>query len=101
MNTELNEAIRALILSAGATFVSVDFVKKDGTDRRMLCQLPAIKSRIVGSELGERMAATRKVNHPELMPVYSVDAGAIRSINLSTVKRVKVRGVEITFRDVV
>ena len=99
MSQATNEAIRALILSAGATFVSVSFTKRDGSDRTMLCQLPAIANHIVGSERGERMAATRKVNHPELMPVYSVDAKGIRCINLSTVYRVKVRGTEITFRD--
>lgn len=97
---EVNEAIRALILSAGNTFVSVDFIKKDRSARRMLCQLPAIQSRIVGSERGERAAATRRENHPELMPVYSVDAKGIRSINLSTVYRVKVRGTEVKFADI-
>lgn len=100
MSTQINEAIRACIMSAGSTFVSVAFVKKDGSEREMLCQLPAIKNHIVGSELGQRMAETRKKNHPELMPVYSVDAKGIRSINLSKVYRVRVRGHEITFRDV-
>jgi hypothetical protein len=97
---ETNEAIRALINSAGATFVSIDFIKKDGTPRRMICQLPAIQNHIVGSERGEKAAATRRANHPELMPVYSVDSKGIRSINLSTVYRVKVRGTEVNFRDV-
>lgn len=96
---EINEQIRKLIMSAGATFVTVEFVKKDRTKRRMQCHLPAIKSRIIGSERGARAAATRAVNHPELMTVYSVDARAIRSINLSTVFRVAVRGTEVTFRD--
>lgn len=89
------ENIKKLIASAGATFLAVEFIKVDGTERTMQIQLPAIASRLVGdaaSDSAKQAVATRKVNHPNLFPVFDVAKKAIRSLNLDTVFAVTVRG---------
>lgn len=85
------DAMRTLIESAKGRFCAVDFVKKDGTDRRMIVQPARLKNEIVGddrSELAERRLKTYKENNPHLMPVWDVEKEAIRSINFDTVKRI-------------
>lgn len=93
MNKETKRAeIRKIIDDAGSQFVTVAFVKKDKTERRMNIQPLAIRSHIVGeaaSESAQRAVATRKENHPELYPCWDVKAEGIRSINLDTVFEVK------------
>jgi hypothetical protein len=89
------ENILSIIKSAGATFLAVEFFKKDGTARTMQVQLPAIQKHLVGdaaSDSAKQGVDTRKANHPELLPVFDVAKGAIRSINLDTLFAVTVRG---------
>lgn len=85
----------ALIKSAGSRFMSVSFIKKDGTDRLMQIQPAAIKNHLVGdaaSDSAKKATATRKANHPNLYPVYDVGKRAIRSVNLDTIHTIVVGG---------
>lgn len=93
--------IRALIETAGSRFVSVEFIKKDGTPRKMLvnpARLGAVLRRDshVKSESHVRGAETRKVLNPHLLNVWDELAGGPRSINLDTLTQIKIDGVHYT-----
>lgn len=91
---------KALIQSAKGQFCSVTFIKKDGTRRVMTIQPAKLKFEVKGesgSEPHRRAAETRAATHPNLFPVWSVDAKAIRSVNLDTVESIKVGGKEFAF----
>ena len=87
------KTMRSLIESAQGRFCSVDFIKADGSLRRMLIQPATLKFKIVGegnrSEVAEKRLVTYKENNPNLMPVWDVSKQAIRSINLDTVTQIK------------
>ena len=89
------QMIRDLLEANRGRFLTIHFIKKDGTLRRMNIQPAAIKthlavnpnpSAIKGSE-------TRKKNNPNLIPVYDVKTRAIRSINVDTIKTVRANGM--------
>jgi hypothetical protein len=87
--------ILGIIKSAGSTIFAVEFVKKDGTERTMQIQLPAINKHLVGdaaSEGAKAGAQKRRENHPHLLPVFDIANKAIRSINLDSLFAVTVRG---------
>jgi len=89
-----------LIDSANGQFCSVTFIKKDGTRRVMTIQPAKLKFEVKGddaSESAKQGAATRKANNPHLHNVWSVDAKAIRSVNLDTVEQIKVGGEVYAF----
>lgn len=91
---------KELINSAKGQFCSVTFIKRDGTRRVMTIQPAKLKFEVKGedgSASHRQGAETRAQNHPNLFPVWSVDAKAIRSVNLDTVESIKVGGQEFTF----
>jgi hypothetical protein len=91
----------ALIDTAGARFVRIDFVKKDGSIRRMTVA-PKARTGLVGdaaSDGAKAGVAKRKVNHPNLKAVYDVHAEGWRSINLDTGYAVKVDGTRYEVLD--
>ena len=84
---DLYTALRRIIEGQGSKFMLVEFVKKDGSYRRMRIQAAATKFRVKGEaacESAQRAAATRAANHPNLFNVYDVDQDAIRSVNFDT-----------------
>ena len=94
--------IKDLINSAGGRFVSVAFIKSDNTRRRMTVQPAKLKHHLKGrdaSERHQRAAETRRKRHPHLMPVWDVQARAIRSVNLATVETVTMDGPTHDFRN--
>ncbi len=87
------DAMKTLINSAKGQFCSVTFIKKDGTRRVMTIQPAKLKFEVKGEEgsASHRQGAeTRATTHPNLFPVWSVDAKGIRSVNLDTVENIKV-----------
>lgn len=93
-------AKRELIASAKGRFASVTFTKKDGTVRRMRIQPAKLKFHMKGdaaSEVGKRAAETRKANHPNLLPVWDIEAFAARSVNLATISKIAVNGTVHNF----
>ena len=94
------ETVRKAILADGGRIVAVTFAKRDGTVRTMHVQPAAMASRVKGaaaSPAGRQAAATRRHRHPELLPVWDVATGAIRSVNLDTVSRIAANGTVRTF----
>lgn len=97
IQTARRERIRELIRSAGGRFASVEFVKRDGTVRVMQVQPACDRFHVkgeAGCPSGRQGAATRALSHPELMPIFDVKKKAFRSINLDTVRKVRVDGLE-------
>lgn len=93
--SEKRMLVRGIIDAANSQFVSVSFIKKDGSTRVMNVQPFAIRSHIVGeaaSESMQRAVATRKENHPNLYNCWDVQANSARSINLDTVFLIKAQG---------
>jgi len=93
--------LTGLIDTAGARFVRVDFVKKDGTVRKMTV---APKARVglageAASEGAKAGVAKRKVNYPNLKPVFDIHQGAWRNVNLDSVFAVRVDGVRYEVLD--
>lgn len=88
------DAIRALIESAGHTFLGVEFIKKDGTERKMNVRLHAGTALLAGdaaSDSAKQAVETRKNSNPNLVNVFDAAKKAWRSINLDTVFAVTVR----------
>jgi hypothetical protein len=88
---------------ANSQFVTVDFVKKDGTPRTVTFNPAAIKSKLKGAEASEsaqRAAVTRKENHPDLINVIDVHKTkkegkpAFVCFSWKNVTRLKHKGVE-------
>lgn len=110
MDREQTHALaKALIESAGSHFLSIEFIKKDGTVRRMLAHPTAIENRCVGdaaSESAKQKNATAKRNHPEMFRIVDVEACkagepvAIRTINLDTLLSITVNGTRHDFEPV-
>lgn len=99
MNVRKFAQIRALIETAGSRFVSVEFRKVDGSTRRMLVNPAKLRSEMQHdngnkSESHIRGAATRKAQNPNLLNVWDHHKDAPRSINLATLDRIKIDGVE-------
>jgi hypothetical protein len=74
-----------LITNSNGAFFSVDFVKKDGTKRTMVCRLGVTKH-LTGGEL--------KFDPSEcgLMVVFDTTAQDYRMVNLNTMKKLKING---------
>lgn len=89
------EAKRKMIAAAKGRFVSVTFIKKDGSERVMRVQPATLKYHLKGdsaSESARKAVQTRAERHPHLMPVWDADKAAARSVNLSTISRIAVDG---------
>ena len=98
--SEKRKKIREIIEAANTQFVSVSFIKKDGTERTMNVHPTAIRPHILGeaaSESAQKAVATRKANHPELYNCWDIQANSARSINLDTTYLVKSKGVNYEF----
>ena len=85
--TDLIDLFRA----QGSRIFSVEFIKKDGSYRKMLVQNCVLPTRVKGenaSEQAKRAVAARRANHPELYNIWDMDRNAPRSINLDSLLRV-------------
>lgn len=94
------DQIRELLNQGKGQFVSVTFLKKDGTERTMNVQPAAGKYRVKGeaaSEPAKQAAKTRAERYPNLLNVWSVDKQAFRSINMDTVTSVRCNGETYEF----
>ena len=93
-------AKRDIIASSQGRFASITFTKKDGTVRKIRVQPAKLKFHLKGedaSDAGRRAAETRKANHPNLLPVWDIEAFAARSVNLETISRIAANGTVHTF----
>lgn len=92
---EKYEFIKKKLEEAGSKFITISFVKKDGSDRQMNIQYKAMMSRLKGDEASDsakQAVKTRKENNPNLVAVYDVQKHAIRQINMDTVYKLTFAG---------
>jgi hypothetical protein len=82
MKTEVKQ-LRELV---GNKIFSVVFIKKDGSEREMVCRL-GVKKHLAG---GEKKYDTDALNY---LTVYDMQAEGYRTINVNTLKRIKLDGV--------
>ena len=84
--------VRKLIESTNGTFFSVVFVKKDGSDRHMVCRKGVSKG-VNGSGL--------KYNPKQygLICVRDVQKKAHRMISIDTIKTIQIKGDQYTVCD--
>lgn len=75
--------LASIVAASNGRFVSVTFIKKDGTERSMLCRLGVTKY-LKGGE--------SKLNADKYLTVFDVQKEAYRAINKDTILSVKLAG---------
>ena len=75
--------LASIVAASNGRFVSVTFIKKDGTERSMLCRLGVTKH-LKGGE--------SKLNADQYLTVFDVQKEAYRAINKETILSVKLAG---------
>lgn len=98
LNQLANAAIRRLVDENENRYCSVVFLKKDGTLRRMLVHNAQRKFHVKGTELGQRMAASRAANNPNLITAWDASKRAFRSFHVDQVLSVRAGGKLYRFR---
>ena len=95
--------VQSLINSAGNKLFAVSFIKKDGTLRKMVARKHVVQPSYEKKPTGDSKIAYKRDS--DLITVFDTNLmrynkkdringrGGYRSINLSTVKRLKVNGV--------
>ena len=78
-----SKELASIVAASNGRFVSVVFVKKDGTERAMLCRLGVTKH-LKGGE--------SKLNADQYLTVFDVQKEAYRAINKDTILSVKLAG---------
>ena len=92
---EIQDTIHGVVASQGSKIFSIEFIKKDGSYRKMLVQaaiLPKLLKGEAASESAKKGAETRRLNHPELLNIWCMDHNACRSVNMDTVMRISGSG---------
>lgn len=80
MNTTKKHIIKEVIKSKNGKFFSVEFTKKDGTPRLMLCRTGVKKYLVPNPQPMKKSEVVQKV--------YDVHKKAYRSFNFDTVTRI-------------
>lgn len=80
---KLSYEVRNIIEESKGTIFSVNFIKKDGTERKMVCRL-----NVKAGLRGGKSTTSHKTN---LITVYDMQNKGYRNVNLDTVLTVKVR----------
>lgn len=99
--------IRAFIDQNGSRFMSISFIKKDGSKRSINFNPSAAKNRTKGetaSASSQQAVETRKINNPNLLNVWEQnnpdEETKFRSINMDTVFQIKAGKQTLNFYDV-
>ena len=79
-----SKELASIVASSNGRFVSVVFIKKDGTQRAMLCRLGVTKH-LKGGE--------SKLDADQYLTVFDVQKEAYRAINRDTIVSVKLAGM--------
>ena len=78
-----SKELASIVAASNGRFVSVTFIKKNGTKRSMLCRLGVTKH-LKGGE--------SKLNADQYLTVFDVQKEAYRAINKDTILSVKLAG---------
>lgn len=84
------KAIREILENTQGRFFTVEFIKKDGTLRKMNCRA-GVQKFLKG---GDSTVADRV----DLFTVYDVVAKGYRNINIKTIQSMNIDGTEIRMR---
>ena len=87
-----NKVLRKMIESSGGKFINVEFVKKDGTHRKLNARMGVVKHL-----RGGQSTTAHKSN---LITVFDVQKNAYRSVNLDTVTHNTMGGVRFDVKDI-
>lgn len=72
--------------------VTVHFVKKDGTNRKMVCTL--LPEYIIDNrQLLQEGDAPKRAEHPDVLSVWDIEANDWRSFNVTSVTQFMLGGV--------
>ncbi len=85
---------KALLDTTSGRFISITFIKKDGSERKLTISPSAVKTHLAEnpSDSAKQATETRRKNHPNLYPVYDVHAKQIKSVNLDTITKIVIDG---------
>jgi len=95
--------IKGFIAESGSKFMTIEFIKKDGSTRVMNFNPQSAKKHLVEnpSDSAKQATETRKRNNPNLVNIWEMnnqdETTKFRSVNLDTVTRVACGKMEITF----
>ena len=89
MNTINKHYIKTL---AGDTFFSVRFIKKDGSIRDMRCRF-RVKKNLNPNSKGLTPTQVEELANSPYLIVTDIDKDAYRKVNISTILRLKARGL--------
>lgn len=84
-----NKQKREILLTTKGKFFTASFIKQDGSERKMNCRMGVHKGLKGGKNSHEK--------HDEYVTVYDMAARGYRTINLETLKYIKMAGATITF----
>ena len=90
---ETRQTLIKLIDYLNGQFFTVEFIKKDGTLRKMNCRT-GVKKYL--SNNGKNIKITKPIENG-ILRVYDIKKGAYRSINLDTVKKINFNKVTYKF----
>lgn len=87
--SDAGKVVRNLIESNGATIFGVEFLKKDGSLRKMQARL-GVTHCLKGGVSGT-------AQHEKYINAYDMQKQAYRSINVETVRKISMKNTVITF----
>ena len=90
---ETRQTLLKLIEILNGQFFTVEFIKKDGSIRKMNCRT-GVKKHL--SNNGKTIKITRPIDNG-ILRVYDLKKNAYRSINLDTVKKINFNKVSYKF----
>jgi hypothetical protein len=90
---ETRQTLLKLIEFLNGQFFTVEFIKKDGTLRKMNCRT-GVKKYL--SNNGKTIKITRPIDNG-ILRVYDIKKEAYRSINLDTVKKINFNKISYKF----
>lgn len=103
-NFKKYDEIRGFIAANGSKFMTIEFIKKDGSKRKMNFNPYGAAKHTKGdtaSESAQQAVATRKANNPNLLNIWEQnnpdDETKFRSINMDTVYRIACGRKEIRY----
>lgn len=88
---EVARSIKALLVSNNDKTFTVEFIKKDGTLRKMNCRLGVKKHLKTGQ-------ASSTSHIPRYLTVFDMQKGSYRTINTETIQSISMRGVQLEAR---
>ena len=86
--TTTADRIQTAIKEAGSHFVSVNFIKKDGTERQLTFN---------PKQVGEIKGTGRQCTDPDIFRIVEANKGQWRSFDAKRVVSIKVNGTITTF----